>query len=96
MPYDKKMIKVKHDYYAQIRAKAVQTMVAMGAKPASRDMELNSWEGMMSLFAYVKSHKPTTEEMIAAECAWRRWNTADIECGKYEAMLAAWEEPAQK
>jgi len=82
-------IQVKRAYYAKVRQKAVMCLTAMGAKPAREDMCLDSWEGMMSLVEYVKDNKPTAAEEVAAEGAWARWNAADVECGKYDALKAA-------
>jgi hypothetical protein len=63
-------------------------MTAMGAKPKD-GVEPNSWEGMMSMAEYVLGHRPTDGEVASTMMAVARWNAADVECGKYDAMKAA-------
>ena len=87
MTHETKM-KLKRDYYAKVKAKAVMCLTAMDVKPKD-GVEADSWEGMMSMVEYVKSNHPTAAEEVAAEGAWARWNAADVECGKYKALMEA-------
>ena len=81
-------MEIKRDYYAKAREKAAMCLTAMGAKPKD-GVEPNSWEGMMSMAEYVLDHKPTAAEEAAVLMAVSRWNAAEVECGKYDAMKAA-------
>ena len=83
-------LKAKHDYFAKVKENAAMCLLEMGAKvPRSEHVEPNSKEGMISLVAYVKDHKPTREEELAADMAWRRWIEADIQLGKCLALMEA-------
>ena len=87
MTHETKM-EIKRDYYAKAREKAAMCLTAMGAKPKD-GVEPNSWEGMMSMAEFVLDHKPTAAEEAAVMMAVARWNAAELECGKYDAMKAA-------
>ena len=43
----------------------------------------------MSMAEYVLGHRPTDGEVASTMMAVARWNAADVECGKYDAMKAA-------
>ena len=83
-------MEIKRDYYAKVREKAAMCLTAMGAKPKD-GVTPNSWEGMMSMAEYVLGHKPSDGEVASTMMAVARWNAADVECGKYDAMEAAYE-----
>ena len=83
------MLKAKLDYFAKMKMDAAICLMKMGAKLADNNVEPDSREGMIALVAYVKSHKPTVEEGLAADMAWTRWNEACIHHGKYVAMMEA-------
>ena len=87
MTHETKM-EIKRDYYAKAREKAAMCLTAMGAKPKD-GVGPNSWEGMMSMAGFVLDHNPTAAEEAAVMMAVSRWNAAELECGKYDAMKAA-------
>ena len=87
MTHETKM-EIKRDYYAKAREKAAMCMTAMGAQPKD-GVEPNSWEGIMSMAEYVLDHNPTADEKASVMMAVARWNAAELECGKYDAMKAA-------
>lgn len=83
------MLKAKLDYFAKMKEDAATCLMKMGAKLADNNVEPDSREGMIALVAYVKRHKPTVEEEIATDLAWKRWVEACIHHGKYVAIMEA-------
>jgi len=88
MAYEHKL-QAKLDYFAKMKHDAAMCLVEMGAKLENEHVEPDSKAGMISLVAYVKRHKPTVEEEITADMAWKRWNEACIQHGKYLAIMEA-------
>lgn len=88
MAYEHKL-QAKLDYFAKMKHDAAMCLIEMGAKLENEHVEPDSKAGMISLVAYVKRHKPTVEEEITADMAWKRWNEACIHHGKYLAIMEA-------
>lgn len=86
---NERMLKAKLDYFAQMKKDAAMCLIEMGAKLGSEHVEPDSKAGMIALVAFVKRHKPTVEEELAADLAWTRWKEACIQHGKYVAMMEA-------
>ena len=88
MAYEHKL-QAKLDYFAKVKHDAAMCLVEMGARTTNEQVEPDSKAGMISLVAYVKRHRPTVEEEIATDLAWKRWVEADIQHGKCAALLEA-------
>ena len=88
MAYEHKL-QAKLDYFAKMKHDAAMCLVEMGAKLENEHVEPDSKAGMIALVAYVKRHQPTVEEEITADMAWKRWNEACIQHGKYLALMEA-------
>ena len=86
------MLKAKLEYFAQMKKDAAMSLVEMGAKLENEHVEPDSKVGMIALVAFVRTHKPSAKESLAADLAWTRWKEACIHHGKYLAMMEAMKE----